>query len=546
MQRTTAPEPGHPGDGFDTAIVLGSRWTTAGIGEALPGVLPPLVWDTAAPLYEDGFRALYGRRGGLPPELDDLPFVARIGGCAVLSLDAMEAATRASQRGRRAGALAVAELDRQYLGDAAGGAAGAAAGGAAKPNSGLRAHARARRGASRSQDRVEAETVALAAAALAGEALPSTWTELVRWRRRFLDLGHRAVVAETAVAADAAGAYHRLEALLRRSVGEAASHWAQRLTASASLPLGGPDVAAQRSRSVFAGPTWAEAGLSPPSAPPLGGTNEVAAATAWNELLTELDGGDRPAIRALTGQLVDIRLVVLRRAVEDAVELLGQRERTKLAVLSIGGAVRRAHRAMGADLVAAGVLASLDDVDLLGADELVGRRARPAPDELDRRRAWCAARHAEPEPPLVVVGGPADRATSVRATDRFTGTGCSPGRLRAVARVVLDPLVDEIEPGEVMIATTTDPSWQALFLVAGAVVVERGGPLAHAAILARELGIPAVLGVDGVVDALTARAGSDGHTVIVEVDGDAGVVDIVAAEAEATDRLSSAGGRDAH
>jgi pyruvate,water dikinase len=67
------------------------------------------------------------------------------------------------------------------------------------------------------------------------------------------------------------------------------------------------------------------------------------------------------------------------------------------------------------------------------------------------------------------------------------------------------------------VAVTTDASWAPLFMVAGAVVVEEGGPLSHAAIVARELGIPAVLNVPGVAARL--RAGDR-----VTVDGDAGTV----------------------
>jgi len=74
----------------------------------------------------------------------------------------------------------------------------------------------------------------------------------------------------------------------------------------------------------------------------------------------------------------------------------------------------------------------------------------------------------------------------------------------------------DIAAGAVLVASATDASWSPLFIKAGAVVVERGGPLSHAAILARELGLPAVLNVPGATEVL------DGEQ--VTVDGDAGVV----------------------
>ncbi len=75
---------------------------------------------------------------------------------------------------------------------------------------------------------------------------------------------------------------------------------------------------------------------------------------------------------------------------------------------------------------------------------------------------------------------------------------------------------DELPRDAVLVAEATDPSWSPLFLRAGALVLDRGGPLSHAAILARELGLPAVLNVAGATTLL------EGHD--VTVDGDAGVV----------------------
>ncbi|MBI2168269.1 MAG: hypothetical protein HYU28_02035, partial [Actinobacteria bacterium] len=82
---------------------------------------------------------------------------------------------------------------------------------------------------------------------------------------------------------------------------------------------------------------------------------------------------------------------------------------------------------------------------------------------------------------------------------------------------------------DVVVAPTTDPSWTPLFLVAGAIVVERGGPLSHAAIVARELGLPAVLNAVGATHKL-----ADG--MIVDVDGEEGVVTILEGASASTER----------
>jgi pyruvate,water dikinase len=97
------------------------------------------------------------------------------------------------------------------------------------------------------------------------------------------------------------------------------------------------------------------------------------------------------------------------------------------------------------------------------------------------------------------------------------GTGCSAGRVTAVARVVSDPRAQSIASGEILIARHTDPGWIALFASASAIVVERGSLLSHSAIVARELGIPCVVGLKG-----ATRWIRDGET--IEVDGASGLV----------------------
>jgi len=83
----------------------------------------------------------------------------------------------------------------------------------------------------------------------------------------------------------------------------------------------------------------------------------------------------------------------------------------------------------------------------------------------------------------------------------LTGIGASPGTACGTARTVhsLDQF-SSVTPGDVLVCRTTDPAWTPLFGMVAAVITETGGMLSHAAIVAREYGIPAVLGV---ADALT-------------------------------------------
>jgi pyruvate,water dikinase len=83
------------------------------------------------------------------------------------------------------------------------------------------------------------------------------------------------------------------------------------------------------------------------------------------------------------------------------------------------------------------------------------------------------------------------------------GLGCSPGIVRGVVRIVRDPHVlltqeQPLAPGTVLVAERTDPGWILLFPAAAGLLVERGSVLSHAAIVSRELGIPAVVSIPGV------------------------------------------------
>jgi pyruvate,water dikinase len=215
-----------------------------------------------------------------------------------------------------------------------------------------------------------------------------------------------------------------------------------------------------------------------------------------------------------------LRLRAAGRLAHTATDQLARRERTKAAVLRLGGELRRIHLACGRRLVDRGVLDTVEDVDLLTVGEL--RRAvrsgdAPAPEALARRRRW-GQRHADDGPlPVRFRGRPVPVGPAVPVGDRLEGWAASSGRFTGTAVLVRRP-EDPFPRDGVLVAEATDPSWSPLFVRAGAIVLERGGPLSHAAILARELGVPAVLNVTGA----TALAGRR-----MTVDGDRGIVLLV-------------------
>lgn len=493
-------------DGCDTPVD-DAELTTAGIGETLPGLLPPLVWDVDSFLVEEALREVLGRLWGLPADrIGPHELVRRVHGRAALDLDLLRAAARAVPGGSEA------ELQRQYFDAALPGAdQGRSAHWWRTAGPALRAGAARRRAAT--------EAAVVLAAADAALADPPALDEqpdaaLLAYRRRLVDLGARATTVELAVAAAAVGTYRELEATLAGHLGEQeAAAAAQRVTAGAGTRRGRSPAAC---RSVFAGPAWAEIGVAAPAPRHQGHTDRDAAREELEERLRSRPRWRR--VRVLTGQVVDVRMHVLRRLVTDATEGLARREDVKSAVLALGGEVRRVHLEIGRRLTDAGVLARPADVDLLRDAELrpalAGRP--PAPAELARRRRWLDQRAQDPPLPLRFTGLPSTRPAEAPRGDRLTGWAASAGRHTARARVLTEPRPELLAPGEVLVAAATDAGWSPVLLRAGAIVVERGGPLSHAAIVARELGLPAVLNLPGATAALDGR--------LVTVDGDTGTV----------------------
>ena len=80
------------------------------------------------------------------------------------------------------------------------------------------------------------------------------------------------------------------------------------------------------------------------------------------------------------------------------------------------------------------------------------------------------------------------------------GIGCCAGIVRAPVRLIHDPRSETLQAGEIMVARFTDPGWITLFANAAGILVERGSLLSHSAIVARELGIPAIVAIDGVME----------------------------------------------
>jgi phosphohistidine swiveling domain-containing protein len=221
---------------------------------------------------------------------------------------------------------------------------------------------------------------------------------------------------------------------------------------------------------------------------------------------------------------------VLDATMRAAARFLALREQGKAGYLMTFDVARTCARRVGAELVAAGSLAQPDDVFHLSYQVLRSGRLGDELCEIPNRRAQFVERQSR-RLPQAWAGRPRIITAQDLSPDGdasvLTGVAASPGVVTGRARVVRDPATTELDEGDILVCETTDPSWVALFLVAGAVVTDYGGLLSHGPIVARELGIPCVCGTE-----VASRRIRDGQ--LVRVDGDAGRVEIVEPAVKAT------------
>jgi rifampicin phosphotransferase len=173
-----------------------------------------------------------------------------------------------------------------------------------------------------------------------------------------------------------------------------------------------------------------------------------------------------------------------------------------------------------------GPSAPIHSVFFLTIDETFDalRSARAEVSTLVRaRRAEIARDQARPDPPATFVGTPPPVVLPPSGRDVMRGLPASAGVVEGRARVLFrEEDMDSLQPGEVLVVHTTDVGWTPLFLVAAGVVTELGGPLSHAAVVAREFGVPTVVNVLGATRVV--RTGD-----VLRVDGDRGTVERVRA-----------------
>jgi rifampicin phosphotransferase len=219
-----------------------------------------------------------------------------------------------------------------------------------------------------------------------------------------------------------------------------------------------------------------------------------------------------------------VRARVVGFGLRRARQLSGLRETPKFLLVLALAAMREQLTLVGETLADNGRIARSDDIFFLDLAEarrgLAGEnlstlvQQRRAAYELELRR-----RHV---PRLLLSDGTEPEAVgAIEVADgALVGSPASTGVVTSRARVVLDPVGAQLEPGEILVAPSTDPGWTPLFLTAGGLVMEMGGSNSHGAVVAREYGIPAVVGVPEATTRITSGQ-------LITVDGAAGSVQLV-------------------
>lgn len=224
-------------------------------------------------------------------------------------------------------------------------------------------------------------------------------------------------------------------------------------------------------------------------------------------------------------------LATFDAAMASAAVWLAGRERTKTTVIRVIGEIRMCFVELGRRMVDRGVLDQAGQIWMLLADELDAFRFDPERfTEVLRGRERDYLELFELEPPFIVDTEVPPLSAWKRRADRkldpvpagtvLTGTAGSGGVATGRARVIHDPSdPSSLEPGDVLVAHSTDPAWTPLFVPAGAVVASVGAMGSHTMIVSRELGIPCVVSVEDAPLRIPDGA-------MVTVDGTAGTVTV--------------------
>ncbi len=206
---------------------------------------------------------------------------------------------------------------------------------------------------------------------------------------------------------------------------------------------------------------------------------------------------------------------------------LSLRERYRSETIRQVAFMRMLYRALGRDFVSRGILEKSDDIFFLESEELEplhnGKAVFNVRENIAQRRREHEKNREHMSYPVIISSGSEMSYIPYDTDDAelMTGIGVSSGHVKGPARVILPDTPDaHVLPGEILVIPYADPGWSPYFFESAGIVIDMGGMLSHACIIAREYGIPAVVNVGHATRVI--RTGQN-----VEVDGNVGIVRIL-------------------
>lgn len=214
-----------------------------------------------------------------------------------------------------------------------------------------------------------------------------------------------------------------------------------------------------------------------------------------------------------------------RNMVDRVLYLMPVREHGKYGMILVFGEVKKEINRIAKEAVGKGWLKRVEDIYDLEFDEIIQmvKEKQTMQERITERRLAFEKAKNRRVPRLVTNQGwivPPEETNRSLKENELGGAGVSSGVYEGIARVVEHPEDARMEAGEILVAPFTDPGWTPLFIHAKGLVLEVGGLLTHGAIVAREYGIPAVVGVDRAMSKINTGDR-------IQVDGSSGIVTIV-------------------
>lgn len=246
-------------------------------------------------------------------------------------------------------------------------------------------------------------------------------------------------------------------------------------------------------------------------------------AIAPKEVQKQQEKASRESTQACLGQLNVFQGLLFKPLLAFVRRYVLKREELKNFITLREDRARCIFQELARRFTDAGDIKALEDIYFLTWAEiyklvngkLSGERAREILAKRQQEFEWCKQLQM---PKLINGEAKPISLESMAGHKRLVGMGVYPGKVEGKARVVMDPRTEnKVEPGEILVAPVTDAGWTPLFINAAALVVEVGGLLSHGSVVAREYGLPAVVGAEGATQMI--KTGDN-----IVVDGKTGMV----------------------